>query len=109
VILETLARPELAGRSYDVGGPDAVSYDGFLEAICGALGRPCRRVHLPIGLSFAIAWALERLLPQPPLTTENVHGARVEAPCDLTALLRDFSPRLTPLGEGLRRTLAEAA
>ena len=46
------------------------------------------------------------VLPNPPLTTDNVHGATLEAPCDLRALLRDFRPRLTPLAEGLRRTLA---
>jgi NADH dehydrogenase len=108
LVLETLRRPELAGRSYDVGGPDLVSYDEFLEAICRALGRPCRRVHLPLWLSFALAWTLERALPNPPLTVENVHGARVEAPCDLTALVRDFRPVLTPLGTGLRQALGAA-
>jgi NADH dehydrogenase len=109
LITETLARPELAGRLYDAGGPESVSYNGFLEAICRALGRPCRRVHLPIPVSFAIAWSLERLLANPPLTTENVYGARLEAPCDLRALQRDFRPRLTPLDAGLRLALAEAA
>jgi NADH dehydrogenase len=109
LITETLARPELAGRSYDAGGPDVVSYNGFLAAICAALGRPCRRVHLPFPLSFAIAWSLERLLRNPPLTTENVHGARLSAPCDTTPMMRDFRPRLTPLSEGLRMTLREAA
>lgn len=109
LITETLARPELAGRTYDVGGPDLVSYDRFLEAICCALGRSCRRVHLPIPISFAIAWTLERLLSNPPLTVENVHGARLTAPCDLTALLRDFRPRLTPLSEGLPQALADGA
>ena len=108
IVLEALRRPELAGRSYDVGGPDLVSYDEFLEAICGALERPCRRVHLPLSLSFALAWALERALSNPPLTVENVHGARVEAPCDLSALLRDFRPSLTPLRAGLRETLEAA-
>ena len=57
----------------------------------------------------AIAWTLERLLSNPPLTVENVHGARLTAPCDLTALVRDFKPRLTPLSEGLRQALVEAA
>jgi len=109
ILLETLRRPELAGRSYDVGGPELVSYDAFLLAICRALGRPCRRVHLPLWLSFALAWTLERALSNPPLTVENVHGARVEAPCDLTALLRDYRPTLTPLAAGLRRALLEAA
>src|SRR5207249_11623748 len=44
VVIATLARPELAGRTYDVGGPDLVTYNEFLAAICGALGRRCRRV-----------------------------------------------------------------
>lgn len=109
VILETLARPELGGRTYDVGGPEAVTYNAFLEAICAALRRPCRRVHVPIPASFAIAWALERLLRNPPLTVENVYGARLEAPCDLGALMRDFRPSLTPLSVGLDRVLGKAA
>jgi NADH dehydrogenase len=106
VVTETLARPETAGRTYDVGGPDEVTYDGFLAAICAALGRRCRLVHLPVGMSFALAWLLERVLPNPPLTTENVYGALLEAPCDLHALRHDFRPILTPLAVGLGRTLA---
>jgi nucleoside-diphosphate-sugar epimerase len=108
IIVDTLAHPEFAGRTYDVGGPDYVTYDEFLTAICTALGRPCRRVHLPIPVSFALAWTLERLLPSPPLTVENVYGSLLEAPCDLRALLRDYHLALTPLAAGLRRALAEA-
>jgi len=108
IIVDTLARPELAGRTYDVGGPDRVTYDEFLSAICAAVGRPCRRIHLPIRVSFVLAWILERLLPSPPLTIENVYGSLLEAPCDLRALIRDYHPGLTPLADGLRRALAEA-
>lgn len=109
LVVATLARPELAGRTYDVGGPDLVTYNEFLAAICGALGRRCRRVRLPIRVSFVLASVLERVLRNPPLTVDNVHGATLEAPCDLRALLRDYRPHLTPLAEGLRRTFAEAA
>jgi NADH dehydrogenase len=109
VIVQTLARPELAGRTYDVGGPDFVTYDEFLRAICRALGRPYRKVTLPLGVSFVLASILERVLKNPPLTTENVHGARVEAPCDLRALIRDYHPHLTPLDDGLRATFKEVA
>ena len=109
VIMETLARPELAGRIYDVGGPDLVTYDDLLSAMCAAMGRRCRTVHLPLGLSFALAWTLERVLPSPPLTTDNVRGARRDAHCDPRALERDFHVRLTPLAEGLRRIWAVPA
>ena len=104
VILAVLARPELAGRTYDIGGPDLVTYDEFLSAICGAIGRRCRTVHLPLGVSFALAWTLERILPTPPLTTDNVRGAVRDAHCDPRALQRDLRPRLTPLTEGLKRS-----
>lgn len=107
IVIALLARPELAGRTYDVGGPDAVSYTEFVDAIRRALGKAPRRVHLPLGLSHALAAVLERVLPNPPLTTENVRGATVEAPCDLGPLLRDLAPTLTPLEAGLRATFAE--
>ena len=109
VVVATLARRDVAGRTYDVGGPDRVTYNEFLAAICAALGRRCRRVRLPIGVSFVLASVLERVLANPPLTVDNVHGATLEAPCDLRAIQRDFGPRLTPLGEGLRRTFEAVA
>src|SRR5207244_2861575 len=68
LVVATLARPELAGRSYDVGGPDLVTYNEFLAAICRALGRRCRRVRLPIGVSFVLASVLEHMLPVHPET-----------------------------------------
>jgi len=109
VILSALAKPETVGRTYDVGGRERVTYDEMLAAICRTLGKPCRPLHLPIPLCFVLAWFLERLLPNPPLTTENVHGALVEAPCDLSALDRDLKPAITPFAEGLRQTLGRAA
>jgi nucleoside-diphosphate-sugar epimerase len=104
VILGVLARPELVGRTYDVGGPDLVTYDEFLSAICAAIGRRCRTLHLPLDVSFALAWTLERILPTPPLTTDNVRGAVRDAHCDPRAVERDLRPHLTPLTEGLKRS-----
>jgi NADH dehydrogenase len=105
VVRETLARPELAGRTYDVGGPDRVTYTEFVAAICAAIGKRLRRIHLPLAVSFVLAWLLERVLANPPLTLDNVRGATLEAPCDLRLLLGDYHVRLTPLGEGLPRAV----
>ena len=108
LIVQTLARPEVSGRTYDVGGTERITYNDFLAATCAALGRPCRRVHIPLAHGFALAWLLERLLANPPLTVDNVYGSLLDVPCDLRALMRDFHPALTPLAVGLRRTFAEA-
>src|SRR5262249_51474371 len=109
VIVEVVGRRDLAGRVYDEGGPDLVTYDEFLSALCAAIGRRCPRVHLPLPVSFALAWTLERLLPRPPLTTDNVRGAMRDARCDTRLVERDLRPSLTPLAEGLRLTFPEAA
>jgi NADH dehydrogenase len=108
VVVEILARPETAGRVYDMGGPDLVTYNDFVTAIGASMGRPVRTVHLPLRLAYAIAWVLERLLSKPPLTTENVYGAVYDAHCDARPLERDLRPPLTPLAEGLRRTVTGA-
>jgi len=108
LIVETLTRPDVSGRTYDVGGAERITYNGFLAAICAALGRPCRRVHIPLALGFTLAWLLERVLANPPVTVDNVYGSLLDVPCDLRALLRDFRPALTPLTVGLKRTFAEA-
>ena len=108
LIVETLARPDVSGRTYDVGGTERITYNEFLQAICAALGRPCRRVHIPLALGFTLAWLLERVLANPPVTVDNVYGSLLDVPCDLRALLRDFRPALTPLTVGLKRTFAEA-
>jgi NADH dehydrogenase len=109
LVVAMLARPDLAGRTYDLGGPDVVTYAEFVDAICAALGKRLRRVHLPLGVSFALAAILERVLANPPLTTENVRGASVEAPCDIEPLLRDLDPSLTRLEVGLREALSDFA
>ena len=108
LIVETVGRPDVSGRTYDIGGAERVTYNEFLAAICAALGRPCRRVHIPLAFGFALAWLLERVLSNPPLTVDNVYGSLLDVPCDLRALMRDFHPTLTPLDVGLHRTFAQA-
>jgi NADH dehydrogenase len=106
LITACVERDDLAGGTWDAGGPDRVTYTDFVGAICRAQGKPFRKVHLPIRVSHAIASVLERVMANPPLTRENVRGAQLEARCDLTAMCRDFNPRLTGLDEGLRKTVA---
>jgi NADH dehydrogenase len=106
VIVEVLGRPELAGRIYDVGGPESVTFDAFLAAIAQAAGRRARTVHLPLRMAFAMAWLMERVLPRPPLTTENVYGAVTDARCDPRPLERDCRAPRTRLADGLVRALS---
>ena len=108
VIVEVVGRPELAGRIYDVGGPESVSFNAFVGAIAQAAGRRVRTVHLPLRLAFAMAWLMERVLHRPPLTTDNVRGAVTDDRCDSRPLERDCRAPRTPLAAGLARALSPA-
>jgi NADH dehydrogenase len=108
VIVEVLDRPELAGRVYDVGGPESVSFNALVAAIAAAAGRRARTVHLPLRMAFGMAWVMERLLPRPPLTTDNVRGAVTDARCDPRPLERDGRAPRTPLAVGLSRAVSPA-
>jgi hypothetical protein len=57
-------------------------------------------------MAFAMAWLMERVLPKPPLTTENVYGAVTDARCDPRPLERDCRAPRTLLADGLVRALA---
>jgi NADH dehydrogenase len=49
---------------------------------------------------------LERLLPKPPVTRDQLLMLEEDNVCDTTAMRRDFDVEMPDLPEGLRRTLA---
>lgn len=47
---DAVIRRDLAGRAFDVGGPERFSYDALLDAIAASAGRRARKIHLPLSL-----------------------------------------------------------
>lgn len=66
-----LEKPETIGKTYEVAGPARLTYLEILERIAAALGKPLRRVHVPLGLMKALVPALQRL-PGFPLTQDQL-------------------------------------
>jgi hypothetical protein len=57
-------------------------------------------LHQPVAIGKLIGRALQ-LLPNPPLTADSIDFITHEAVADNSALERVFTPKLTPLREGL--------
>jgi NADH dehydrogenase len=102
VIEECLVRPDLIGRSYDLLGPDRVSFDELLGRLAASLGVKPRLVHIPGGIALAIARLLGAILERPPLSEDNVLGMISPARVDGGPARRDFAVAWTPLDTGLR-------
>jgi len=93
-----------SGGTFEIGGPDAVTWNDFYARVKRILGKRRGTVHLPVGLVRAGATVLERL-PGAPITRDQVTmltrgGDNV---CDNGPALATFGVDLVGLDEQIRR------
>ena len=102
-VAESLERPEAAGRTLELGGPDIVTWNDFWARLKKAAGVRRPSVHVPFSVMRAQAALLEKL-PSPPLTRDQLRmlqaGDNVVAGDDAAVVL---GLELMPLDEQLRR------
>jgi uncharacterized protein YbjT (DUF2867 family) len=93
-----------AGRTFEIGGPEAVSWNQLYARIKNVLDVRRGTVHLPVGLVKAAAFVAERL-PHAPITRDQLTmltegGDNV---CDNGPALGTFGVELVRLDEQIRR------
>jgi NADH dehydrogenase len=100
-LAELLRRPDTAGKTYEFGGPQVYSFKELLELLLRALNR--RPVLLPIPFALAEMQAgLLELLPNPPLTRDQVRLLRTDKVVGGTELaLDDLGVQPRPLEQFL--------
>ncbi len=84
-----LEDPASVGHAFDLGGPEALTYDEVLRRTAGALGLQRTFVHLPLGLARAIV-SLMQLLPGAPITRDQLTMLLEGSTCDTAAARRVF-------------------
>jgi uncharacterized protein YbjT (DUF2867 family) len=100
------SRDDVAGETYELGGPDAVTWNEFWARLKRALGQRRPSVHIPMAFMKANALVTERLPGNIPLTRDLLkmleHGDNVVSNDDA---VRTFQISLMPLDEQLRRAV----
>jgi NADH dehydrogenase len=98
-----VAKPEAANRTFELGGPDVVTWNEFWSRLKRAQGARRPSVHIPFGLLRVQAAVLEKL-PKPPVTRDQLTmlaaGDNVVTSSDA---VDTFGLPLVPLDEQLRR------
>lgn len=102
VIAQCVTRSDVAGRTYDLLGPDRVTFDEFLARLAGELGVRKPVLHIPGGLALMMASALGAFSRRPLVSVDNVLGLTSPAQVDRAPAQRDFPIRWTRLADGLR-------
>jgi uncharacterized protein YbjT (DUF2867 family) len=100
-----LERPETTGKRYELGGPQAFTFDELLEEIARNTGRRSHpKVHLPTGLMRAQARMLLRHLP-PPLrvTPDQITMLLAGTECDIGPMRRELGIDPASMAEAYTR------
>jgi uncharacterized protein YbjT (DUF2867 family) len=101
-----LDKPEARNRTFELGGPDALTWNEFWQRLKGALGQRRPSVHVPVGLMRINALVTERLPGNIPLTRDLLtmleHGDNVVRNDDAVQI---FQLPLVPFDEQLRRAV----
>jgi len=101
-----LDKPEARNRTFELGGPDAVTWNEFWQRLKAALGQRRPSVHVPVKLMRVNALVTERLPGNIPLTRDLLtmleHGDNVVRNDDA---VQTFQLPLVPVDEQLRRAV----
>jgi uncharacterized protein YbjT (DUF2867 family) len=101
---QAVETPAAAGRTFEIGGPDAVTWNEFYDRMKQVLDVRRGTIHLPVGLVRVGAAVAERL-PGAPITRDQLtmltEGG--DNTCDNGPALETFDVDLVRLDEQIRR------
>ena len=99
-----LVEPAAANRTFDLGGPEAVSWNEFWERLKRVLGVRRPSLHVPFG-AMRLQAALTERLPGAPVTRDQLTMLALgdNVVTDANAAVETFQLPLVPLDEQLRR------
>jgi len=101
LVLRVLDRPETAGRTYDVAGPEPVAIDDFIHVLGRAQGRTARALHVPARLALLGARVLGRLQEHPFINVDQVMAFLQDTVVDIGPARRELGWQPRPLEQGL--------
>lgn len=103
-VTAALGRDDIAGRTFEIGGPQVMTFDELLDAVAAALAVHRWKAHVPLPLARTMVWAMV-VLPNPPVTRAELDALLIDNVCDNTDVTRTFGLSLTPLPVALRQAL----
>ncbi|MBI4949030.1 MAG: complex I NDUFA9 subunit family protein [Deltaproteobacteria bacterium] len=98
---ESVVMEATKGRTYEIAGPLALSFDEIIDAISGAIGKKRLRFHAPMSFMRICAAIMERILSHPPLTRDALLMLKEDNVTDKNGLPDVFGIKPTGLAEGM--------
>ncbi len=72
-VVKSLGMGQTINQVYEVGGGTQLSFNEIIKSLARKLGQPKKKLlHAPIPLLFAAATVMEKILPKPPVTRDQL-------------------------------------
>lgn len=108
-VVDTLDDPETVRQAIDLGGPDVLTFDGFMKKLRAAQGKgEGPLLHLPVGLAtFALSLLEPVLLPVLPVTAGQLYAFRYDGLAEATPFLQARLPKMANLDDQIAQSGAD--
>ncbi|USG64716.1 complex I NDUFA9 subunit family protein [Brevibacillus ruminantium] len=103
VFVQALTNGDVAGRIFETGGPEPISYGGILDAIGEAIGkRKVRKLYIPLALMKPVITTMEGFTFFPITHTQLTMLLEGNACSDTESLYQAFSTEKIPFLQGIK-------
>ncbi|MCL0057825.1 complex I NDUFA9 subunit family protein [Dehalococcoidales bacterium] len=92
---------EKTGQTYEIGGPEHLTYQQMLDTIIQILGIKRIKVHIPLLLMYPAVMIMEKVTPNPPVTLVELAQLELDNTTDLNSVERYFGFKPLALRDGL--------
>lgn len=100
-LVKCLDLPQAINRTYDIAGCDVLTYDQILDAIMDVLSVSKKKIHLPLDLISPVIRLAGMVIPNLPISYDELKIMRTDNVCDVSKLVSDFGLKQT----GFRKAL----
>jgi NADH dehydrogenase len=104
----SLKRKDTIGRTLELGGPEALTFDEIIDRIGEVTGRKRMKLHMPMPLMKANALLAEKLLSKPPFSRDALKMLEEDNTTKRNALVEVFGLSPRTLSDGMREYLSAA-
>lgn len=102
-IVKAVSSDAFLNESYEIGGPEQLTYEEVTRAIAEAMGIRRPAVHVPMLFMRSMARVLEAVLPKPPVTSDQLIMLNEDNVCSMRDLREVFGIEPTKFQEGLKK------
>jgi NADH dehydrogenase len=101
-VAKALQMPETIGQTYCLGGPDIMTMNEILDFLAGWKGIKKPKIHVPLSIMRPLSAIMEKVLPNPPVTPDQIKMLLTFRTCDPAVASKTFGVTFKPWAEAIK-------